>query len=74
MSTIDMINEYKKQSAKAHEQLKKDCVNTYYNRALGANLDVNSLSKNELDYHFDQTLRANPILNNYYQGSRYLYS
>lgn len=73
MSTNDIINKYYKQTAKNHENLKKDCVNSYYNGALGANLDVNSLSKSELDYHFEQTLKGSPILNSYYQGSAYLY-
>ena len=40
---------------------------------MGANLDVNSLSKSELDYHFEQTLKGSPNLNSYYQGSAYLY-
>ena len=36
MSTIDMINEYHKKTAQNHEKLKKDCIDNYYNRTLGA--------------------------------------
>lgn len=71
--TERIINKFYKHAAKEHEKFKKNYVDSYFNGTLGANLDVNSLSKSELDNHFQQVLKENPILDSYYQESAYLY-
>ena len=68
-----MIEKYKKETDKNHNELKKQYVDSYYNGVLGYNLDVDSLSKSELDNHFKQTLDRNPALNFYYQNTKYIY-